>query len=82
LLYQFGAARSETAFAALLNACETLASAKQLSRLIAGANLGREKAYRQMMAHGFRSDFQGVAMQRHNDPGYNRAGTYIIDDWR
>jgi hypothetical protein len=66
----------------LLTACETLAAAKDLSRLIAGANAGREKAYRQMIAHGFRSDFQGVVMQRHNDPGYNRSNTYIVDDWR
>lgn len=79
---KFGAARSGKAFAALLDACETLASTKKLSRLIAGANAGRDKAYRQMIAHGFRSDFQGVAMQRHNDPGYNRSNTYIVDDWR
>jgi GNAT superfamily N-acetyltransferase len=79
---KFGAARSGPTFGALLTACETLAAAKDLSRLIAGANAGREKAYRQMIAHGFRSDFQGVVMQRHNDPGYNRSNTYIVDDWR
>jgi GNAT superfamily N-acetyltransferase len=79
---KFGAARSGSAFGALLDACETLAAEKRMSRLIAGANAGREKAYRRMIAHGFRSDFQGVAMQRHNDSGYNRSSTYIIDDWR
>jgi len=66
----------------LLDACEAPAAAKGLSRLIAGANAGREKAYRQMVAHGFRTEFQGVAMQRHNDPGCNSSDTYIIDDWR
>jgi GNAT superfamily N-acetyltransferase len=79
---KFGAARSGSSFDALLDACETLAAAKKLGRLIAGANAGREKAYQRMVAQGFRSDFQGVAMQRHNDPGYNLSDTYIIDDWR
>jgi GNAT superfamily N-acetyltransferase len=79
---KFGAARSGAALEMLFDACETLASAKRLSRLIAGANAGRERAWRQMIAHGFRSDFQGVAMQKHNDAGYNRPSTYIVDDWR
>ena len=79
---KFGAARSGPSFDALLEACEALASARQLSRLIAGVNAGREKAYQQMVAHGFRSDFQGVAMHRRNEPGYNRSDAYIIDDWR
>jgi hypothetical protein len=34
-----------------------------------------------MLDHGFRTDLQGVAMQRLNEPGYNRAGVYLIDDW-
>jgi GNAT superfamily N-acetyltransferase len=79
---KFGAARSEMSFEALLDACEALAASKNLKRLIAGANAGREKAWKRLLARGFRSDFQGVAMQRHNDLGYNRPETYIIDDWR
>jgi GNAT superfamily N-acetyltransferase len=79
---KFGAARSGPAFDALLDACETLAASKNLKRLIAGANAGRDKAWQRLVARGFRSDFQGVAMQRHNDPGYNRSDIYIIDDWR
>jgi len=79
---KFGAARSELSFDSLLNACEALAASKKLKRLIAGANAGREKAWQRLVARGFRTDFQGVAMQRHNDPGYNRSDTYIIDDWR
>jgi GNAT superfamily N-acetyltransferase len=79
---KFGAARSELGFDALLEACETLAASKNLKRLIAGANAGRDKAWQRLVARGFRSDFQGVAMQRHNDPGYNRSDIYIIDDWR
>ncbi|MGA7044224.1 MAG: hypothetical protein WBY71_11180, partial [Nitrososphaeraceae archaeon] len=40
------------------------------------------EAYLKMIAHGFRTDIQGVAMQRHNEPGYNRPDVYFIDDWR
>jgi GNAT superfamily N-acetyltransferase len=79
---KFGAARSELSFEALLDSCETLAASKNLKRVIAGANAGREMAWKRLIARGFRADFQGVAMQRHNDPGYNRPDTYIIDDWR
>ena len=47
-----------------------------------GANMGRHEAYRAMRQGGFRTDIQGVAMQRSNDPGYHVPGAYIIDDWR
>jgi hypothetical protein len=79
---KFGAARSGSSFDALLDGCEALAVSKNLKRLIAGANAGRDNAWQRLVAHGFRSDFQGVAMHRHNDPGYNRSDIYIIDDWR
>jgi hypothetical protein len=69
-------------FGMLLDSCERFAELRQLPRLVAGVNAGRERAYRHMMAYGFRTDFQGVAMQRHNDPGYNRSEVYVIDDWR
>ena len=35
-----------------------------------------------MAASGFRSEFQGVALLRDNKPGFNRAGAYVLDDWR
>jgi hypothetical protein len=44
--------------------------------------MGRHEAYRAMRKLGFRTDIQGVAMQRSNDPGYHVPGVYIIDDWR
>jgi hypothetical protein len=50
--------------------------------LIAGANMGRHEAYRARLARGFRIETQGVTMHRPNEPGYNRPGFYIIDDWR
>ena len=79
---KFGAARSGSSFDALLDGCEALAASRNLKRLIAGANAGRDNAWQRLVAHGFLSDSQGVAMHRHNDPGYNRSDIYIIDDWR
>jgi hypothetical protein len=35
-----------------------------------------------MVGRGFRSDLIGVVMQEGNDPGYNRSGLYVLDDWR
>ena len=69
-------------FDRLLDACEELAAAKRLSRLVAGSNMARHEAYRSMRARGFRTELQGVAMQRHDEAGYNRPGVYVIDDWR
>jgi GNAT superfamily N-acetyltransferase len=83
---KFGAVRSEPApeklFSHLLDACEQMAAAQGLPRLVAGVNTARNEAYRQMLARGFRIDFQGIAMQRPNEPAYNRQGVYLIDDWR
>lgn len=83
---KFGAARpgSDAAlnFDTLISACEALAAKRGLGRLVAGVNTARVEAYQQMLARGFKTDFQGVAMHRDNEPGYNRRGVYLIDDWR
>lgn len=83
---KFGAVRdtpaAEQDYARLLDAAETLSVAAGMSTLLAGANLARPEAYQALIARGFRTAFQGVAMHRHNDPGYCRPGVYIIDDWR
>jgi GNAT superfamily N-acetyltransferase len=83
---KFGAVRSGpqagSRFTQLLEACEDLARSRGLERLTAGVNTGRHQAYRQMLAHGFRPEIQGVAMHRPNAPGYNRPDVYAIDDWR
>lgn len=83
---KFGAVRpgpaAEQAFNQLLQACEELAAAQGLSRLMAGVNTSRHEAYRQMIARGFRTDMQGVTMHRPNESGYSRPGIYLIDDWR
>ena len=83
---KFGVVRSglaaEQHFEELLKTCEEFAARNRALRLIAGANTGRAQAYRSMLAQGFRAEFQGVAMHLGNDPGYNREGVYLIDDWR
>ncbi len=83
---KFGAVRpgpaAPQAFDRLLDACEGLAAARGLARLSAGVNTARHEAYRQMLARGFRTELTGVAMQHGNEPGYNRPGVYLIDDWR
>jgi hypothetical protein len=66
----------------LLDAWEGLAAARGLGRLVAGVNTARRKAYRGMLARGFRADLVGVAMARPDEPGYNRADVYAMDDWR
>jgi GNAT superfamily N-acetyltransferase len=74
-----GAARH---FGELAAACERFAASRGAARVIAGVNSARSGAYTELLRKGFRSDFLGVAMQRPNEPGYNRAETFLIDDWR
>ena len=52
------------------------------TRLVAGVNLAREKAYRALLARGLRVDFVGVAMQSGNEPAFNRPDVLALDDWR
>jgi GNAT superfamily N-acetyltransferase len=77
-----GAPLVESNFERLIDACETFALEQGLSRLVAGVNTGRQRAYMKMLSHGFRIDMLGIAMQKGSDVGYNRPDVYIIDDWR
>jgi GNAT superfamily N-acetyltransferase len=83
---KFGAVKpasdSMQLFDELVNACEIYAKLNNASRLVAGVNMGRHNAYKRMIAHGFRTDLQGVAMHRSNEQGYDLPETYVIDDWR
>ncbi len=76
-----GPAAGET-FARLLDACEDLAAARGLARLVAGVNTARREAYRALLARGFRTELQGLAMDRPDEAAYNRPSVYAIDDWR
>jgi N-acetylglutamate synthase-like GNAT family acetyltransferase len=83
---KFGAVRpgagAATRFEHLISACEELAAQHKLARINAGVNIGRTEAYQLMLERGFRTAYQGVAMHRPNENGYNRPGVYAIDDWR
>lgn len=83
---KFGAVRdgssAERDYIQMLNACEALAARVGMPTLLAGANMARQEAYQHLVARGFRTEIQGVAMHRDNDPGYCRPGVYIIDDLR
>jgi GNAT superfamily N-acetyltransferase len=83
---KFGAVHPEASpeqyFSSLIDACEEMALAEHVSRMVAGFNTARHEAYRQMLASGFSTAMQGVVMSRPNEAGYNRPGVYLIDDWR
>lgn len=69
-------------FEALLDACESLAGDRGLSRVVAGVNTARHDAYRRLLARNYRPWLEGVLMQKPNDPGYARPDAYVIDDLR
>jgi GNAT superfamily N-acetyltransferase len=80
---KFAAARPDcVSFQRLLAACEAMAAARGLHKMEAGVNTARSEAYRRMLEAGFRSQIQGVAMQRKNEAIYNRPDVLVIDDWR
>jgi GNAT superfamily N-acetyltransferase len=83
---KFGAARpgpdAARRFDRLVNACDAFAANRGLGRLLAGMNMARLEAYQRLLASGFRTDLQGVAMEWSDDVGYNRRDVFIIDDWR
>lgn len=69
-------------FERLLDACEALAAVEGMSRLVAGVNMSHHDAYRRLMARGFRTEMEGIAMQSGNEAGYHRPDVYLLDDWR
>ncbi len=83
---KFGAVRSgpnaAEEFRHVLDACREFARSRGAGTLVAGMNLARHDAYREMLQSGFRTTTQGVAMERNGAPGYNRPDVFLIDDWR
>ena len=83
---KFGAVRAMPSaaqdYGRLLDGCEALVHSVGIASLLAGANLARHEAYQVLVARGFRTAMQGVMMHQRNEPGYCRAGIYIIDDLR
>ena len=83
---KFGVVRSgsESAelFERLLAGCDRLARERGAVRVVAGTSTARHDAYRRLMELGYRTQFQGVRMQRPDDPGYCRREVWAIDDLR
>jgi GNAT superfamily N-acetyltransferase len=83
---KFGAVRSghdaAGEFRRLLAACHEFARVCEAGTLVAGVNLARFDAHREMLQAGFRTVTQGVAMERNGAAGYNRPDVFLIDDWR
>jgi GNAT superfamily N-acetyltransferase len=75
-------ASARSTFEELLNSCEAYAASRSAGRLEAGINMSRNEAYRIMVGRRFRTDLMGVAMQKANDPVFNRPGIFLLDDWR
>jgi hypothetical protein len=57
-----------------------MASEQNLNRVVAGVNTARHKAYSIMLRNGYKTSSYGVIMQRPNAGGYNKPGTFVIDD--
>jgi GNAT superfamily N-acetyltransferase len=75
--------RAGQAFERLLDAVEEYARAVNAPKITAGVNLARREAFQAMRTRGFRTEMQGVAMETGDaGSGYNRAGVYVLDDWR
>lgn len=83
---KFGAVRggpkARDRFERLLKACEQLAVARNIARIVAGVNSARHEAYRTLLALGYRTWLEGVIMQRPNEYGYCRPDAYVVDDLR
>jgi GNAT superfamily N-acetyltransferase len=75
--------RAQANFLRLLNGVEFLARRRGANKITAGVNVARSEAFQSLYAHAFRTTMQGLAMEiGEASSGYNRAGVYILDDWR
>ena len=69
-------------FRRLLDAANDFAHRNGAAKLNAGVNMGCMEAYRLMIAAGFRTVMQGVAMHRPWIEVYDRADVFALEDWR
>jgi RimJ/RimL family protein N-acetyltransferase len=83
---KFGAVRAgrdmRASFRQLLDACNAYAVQAGATRVVAGVSVAREDAYEELLSSGFRISRTGISMHRPNQPGFNRPGVFVIDDWR
>ena len=73
---------AELPFNRLLTACERLATDQGLKQVVACVNASRPKAYRHLLAMGFRAQRNGVTMHRPNEDAYNQTSAFLLDDLR
>ena len=74
--------KTEQWFEQLLQECEKFATMNGLSSLVFGVSTARCQIYQKIIALGFRIYRLGVAMHKPNNPIYNHADVFVIDDWR
>jgi GNAT superfamily N-acetyltransferase len=82
---KFAAVRPDAShgFSHLLDGIESLARRRGAAKIITGVNVARREAFSKLRERGFRVEMLGVAMETGSaSSGYNRAGVYILDDWR
>jgi len=82
---KFAAVRPDAShrFSHLLDGVESLARSRGATRITTGVNVARREAFSRLRERGFRVEMLGVAMETGSaSSGYNRAGVYILDDWR
>jgi predicted N-acetyltransferase YhbS len=85
-LVKFAAVRPDRASDAtvdrLLGAGDALAAARGAKVLLVGVDLGTRSAYRHLLARGFRTEMQGVALHSPDDVGYLTRDALVLGDWR
>ncbi|MDA0239004.1 MAG: GNAT family N-acetyltransferase [Proteobacteria bacterium] len=86
VLVKFAAVRSgqdaSRFFELLLDTCERFTAALKVNRVVAGTNTGRTQAYETMLAAGYRTWMNGIAMHKTGNACYDLPGRFVIDDWR
>jgi GNAT superfamily N-acetyltransferase len=86
LLVKFAAIRpgpqAKRSFEILMGAAGSEANRCGATTLMAGTSTARRECHGALLELGFRGAIHGIAMHRHDEPGYSRSGVYVIDDWR
>ena len=74
--------RASQCFEQLMNQCEGFAAGQGLGLLSAGVNTSHIDAVKHLRSRGYRPTLIGVAMHRPDQPGFNRADVFVLNDWR
>jgi predicted N-acetyltransferase YhbS len=69
-------------FQRLIDAANDFAHRSGATKINTGVNMGAMEAYRLMIAAGFRTALQGVAMHRPWIDIYDRPDVFALEDWR